>query len=364
MKKLKVKVIKIYLFDIAEEILLPKAEQILGPTKTDFGQIQIRRHTPKYMTYDVPPILLKQTKKMDIGNNPLGYDEKIKIFEFGVLSIMQYFDFEGTLKELNQFSIELENDLEQKKKVKQTANELLEKIIPATVHPGIHEKFIEEYMIFHIYQQEKSLTGKNFLEKNKKQIAQLLKFETQPLSKQAIYSSVNRTLSYYETDLVIVDFAASLIVDEAESSDSIDILEYAKVQLLELRFYDSLLDKKLESIYPELAHAGKPKNLEQALTDITKFKLWSVEIFEKVENALKPIGDLYLTKIYKFALEEFQMQKWEKSVEERMKYLDEIYGKLNDMRIAKQNTIYEILLVVLELIIVILILIEIIAFGK
>ena len=56
--------------------------------------------------------------------------------------------------------------------------------------------------------------------------------------------------SYHEDDLPIVQWDTAFVYDRSESASAIeDILEFANTQLLELRTYDTLLDRELDGIY-------------------------------------------------------------------------------------------------------------------
>ena len=74
------------------------------------------------------------------------------------------------------------------------------------------------------------------------------------LSKQEADESTGRYLSYYEHDLVVVDWDAALIMDEPQNFDeTLYIMELANLQLAELEAYDRILDDALERSYRDLS---------------------------------------------------------------------------------------------------------------
>src|SRR5205085_648447 len=84
-------------------------------------------------------------------------------------------------------------------------------------------------------------------------IARLLMGEVRPLSTQARTELLSRRFSYFDDDLAIVTWSAALVVESVpEDTDVQYVLEFANAQLLELRFYDSLLDKELPRTYQEI----------------------------------------------------------------------------------------------------------------
>lgn len=83
------------------------------------------------------------------------------------------------------------------------------------------------------------------------------------------------------------------------------------------------------------------------------------EVIEKVDNALKLFGDVYLVKVYNVASETFQLSQWKKSVNQKLSAIEDIYGKLND-RVHESRLInIELWLVILEILIVLLFVIDI-----
>ena len=51
--------------------------------------------------------------------------------------------------------------------------------------------------------------------------------------------------SYFEDDLVILNWDNALMIEPSGSMEIADILEFANAQLLELRYYDDVVDKEL-----------------------------------------------------------------------------------------------------------------------
>ena len=65
--------------------------------------------------------------------------------------------------------------------------------------------------------------------------------------------------SYFDDDLVVVDWNCAFVLEPSGSRDIPDILELASSQLLELRYYDELFDAELARVYRDLdcAHGRK-----------------------------------------------------------------------------------------------------------
>ena len=78
------------------------------------------------------------------------------------------------------------------------------------------------------------------------------------LSDQEADESTSRYLSYYDHDLVVVDWDAALIIDENRYIDEmVYLMELANLQLAELEAYDRLLDGVIDRSYRDLS-ASEP----------------------------------------------------------------------------------------------------------
>jgi hypothetical protein len=225
---------------------------------------------------------------------------------------------------------------------------LLAKLGNAMAKPRNPKEFSEKYIIFHSVVQASEFTASFFLAQHAKELAMLVSLESLPLSQQQTQHTIENHASYYSSDLALIDYNASVLFDSTEPKDLLEIIEFARVQLLELRFFDAALDKKLLEIYETLEKLERSKDFSKAMKELAQYKLWIGEVMEKVDNALKLIGDIYLVHVYSLAAKEFNLQQWEGMVHEKMHTIEEIYTKLNDRVEESRHTKLEILLVVLE----------------
>jgi hypothetical protein len=84
----------------------------------------------------------------------------------------------------------------------------------------------------------------------------LLLGESRPLSEEARRELLPHRFSYYADDLAILSWDNALIVDPSGADSDVEyILEFANAQLLELRYYDALLDAELPKLYDRIARA-------------------------------------------------------------------------------------------------------------
>ncbi len=107
------------------------------------------------------------------------------------------------------------------------------------------------------------------------------------------------TVRYLENDLTVVDWNAAVIYDR-DHEDTVRVLELLNVELLEARYIDETLDHNVK-VYANLVYkpATWPIPLRtpyrRVLRELTEWRIESTLLSERVTNALKLIGDLYLS---------------------------------------------------------------------
>ncbi len=330
-----------YCFDIANEIDLDKIETVFGK-KPESGEIILERLTPSYVQYKKPPILLRLGKR-SIGK--FKFELEAKLYRFGVVTVRLWMPIKCSIKNLYQLSSELANNSELEK----TARAELEKI-KKEIHPKLEthkmdvEEFFEDYIIFEINKFNRKVTPEELLEKYKMDIAHALRCEKGELSRRELLDAVKFYLSYYKDDIVFIDWNAALIFDEKHTYDVTDVLEYAVIELLELRTYDTVLDKVLDKAYSDLLKKTRfslsPHT--KTINYLTEVRLEISDVIEKVENSLKLVGDLYLAKVYTIASGRFYHDKWRKGVEKKLDTLESIYSTLSGRQWDRKLLLVEI----------------------
>ena len=183
-------------------------------------------------------------------------------------------------------------------------------------------------------------------------VAGLLFGEGRPLSGSARRELLSQRYSYFEDDLTILTWNAALVVEPVvEDTDVPYILEFANAQLVELRYYDTVLDRELPRLHGDIAAGRRYGRLLAALqsrvTDTT-------DVVERVENSLKVTEDVYLARIYAAALEIFRGPTWRRGIDRKVAIVREAYSMLNDESEGRRAEVLEltiILLIALEIVV-------------
>ncbi|MEM5798386.1 MAG: hypothetical protein QXG26_03225 [Candidatus Aenigmatarchaeota archaeon] len=308
-------------FDISDEIFINEIEKLLGK-KAETTMLVCRKLTPEYVQYKTPPLFIRLGKEK-IGKSDWSID--IKIYDFGDIIIRASTEIKGSTNEITKFFNQVEPEL--KKKIDAVLGKITEEIKNYIHKPPLKiARASTSYNIFFVHKFGKGLKPKELIERYGSEIAHLLRYETKGLSEQEIKDVLKMSLSYYAEDLTIIDFNSALVYDPRKSYDVPDVLEYAIIELTELRMYDDLLDKVIETAYDEL---GKKRFFGSGaiLNKLSQIRLDISEVIEKVENYIKLIDDSYLGKVYASASNRFYLEKWKISVKEKMELLESLYAK-------------------------------------
>jgi hypothetical protein len=201
---------------------------------------------------------------------------------------------------------------------------------------------------------EREVTAAELLEEAP--LAELLLGETSPvrLSEGEREDVVKHAFSYLENDLAVVDWNCAFLLEPSGVNDIPDLLELATAHLLELRYYDELLDRGLKWIYQEV---GKGRRFSGVFTRrhlrlqrrTAALLLELSEMIERVDNAVKIIGDFYLARLYQGAVRRFRLPAWEESVLRKQRLLAEVNGLLNDAADRRRGELLEITVILLIL---------------
>ncbi|MGB9707711.1 MAG: hypothetical protein ACPLXC_00015 [Candidatus Pacearchaeota archaeon] len=349
-------VMSYFCFDVGNEIRLEEIEKVLGK-KAEQILLTYERLTPEYVQYKTPPLFIRVGVEK-VNGKEWGIDAKI--YDFGVVTVRLWTGIEGTTVEITKSLNKAEQEI--KKKAFTILNKILGEIKAYIEKPLIDvEKTFSNYNIFFVQRFERAWKPQDIVKRFGDEIAHFLRYESKKLSEPEIRDIIKNPLSYYSDDLTIIDFNAALIYDPRKSYDVPDVLEYAIIELTELRVYDNFLDSVLETTYEEL---GKKKFFARGkiIDKLSQIKLEVSEVKEKVENFIKLIDDSYLGKIYVAASNKFYLEKWKSSVKEKLELLESLYSKSWDRLQTSRNIWLEAAIVALFILDIILILWEL--FGK
>jgi hypothetical protein len=156
-----------------------------------------------------------------------------------------------------------------------------------------------------------------------------------------------------------VHWNSALVVEPSGVEDIPDLLEFATAHLLELRYYDALLDTALHRIYDEIEAGGSPvanvftRRYRKLQRRVAALLLEISEMIERLENAVKIVGDFYLARLYQAAVRRFRLPAWQETVLRKQRLVAEVNDLIGDAADTSRAELLElaiILLIVFEIV--------------
>jgi hypothetical protein len=129
-------------------------------------------------------------------------------------------------------------------------------------------------------------------------------------------------------------------------------LEYANVELLEMRYLDQKLDRALDQAFESLSKPilSLPRllgNYGADLRRVAELQVDNAVLFEGVNNTLKLLGDQYLARVYRTANQRFHLKEWDESILRKLETLESIYEKISDQASNRRMEILEWVIIIL-----------------
>ena len=234
-----------------------------------------------------------------------------------------------------------------------TRDRLLLRIAPAIEQPMV-SPVTEDYTVFRVHRllsAEDAAFPPSDLQDG--EISRLLLGEPRPLTPSARTELLSPRLAYFEDDLTVLTWGSALVVEPvAEDTDIQYVLEFANAQLLELRWYDAVLDAEIPALQTRFRQARQGFHLlgrrySRLLEALQQRVADSVEMIERVENSLKVTDDVYLARVYAGALDEFRERTWRSGIERNIAIVRGTYDMLNAESLARRSEWLEIIIVLL-----------------
>jgi hypothetical protein len=344
------------IYDVGYSIDLERAAGILA-ARTPARVRPERREAEAIRIANLPITVALGPSRLTADGHAYDVELSARIFDFGVVSLRmrvavademewrEFVDFGnrigGRADALSIFDRELQR--------------LLAELAPAVERMGVAD-VTEDYTVYRVATLRdadgRPLAAGSLTDAD---VVPLLLGEERQLSEAARRELLPHRFSYYADDLAILTWDNALVIDPApeDETDVQYVLEFANAQLLELRFYDALLDAELPRMYDRVAEARggvrgfRNRRLRGLLGKMQQTVADSTEIVERVENSLKVTDDVYLARIYAAALEIFRGRVWRAGIDRKLSIIRETYAMLNDEAQAARSEALEIAIVVL-----------------
>lgn len=346
----------LFAYDVALTIDLDEAQRRVNAI-TQRVPLKRTHPAPTYFDYRPAPVRVPQVaESLTLGTYVTNPNVDIVLYDFGAVLVIYTIPLQGDFAGLLTLSDTLYDNAVLLADSRRRVEHLCSTISAAATRPEIAD-LVEDYVIFHIQAFSEACSVETLYPAYGEQIARILRAELQALSTFEVQDALSCRVSYGADDMTFIDWNAALVYDK-EGEDIRAVLEFANVELLEMRYLDQLLDDVLDQSYRTLpaprwwsfARAGGRRT---ELQRIARLQVDSALLFEGVNNALKLLGDQYLARIYRLASQRFHLAEWDASILRKLQTLESIYEKVSDQAASYRMEILEwiiILLIAFEII--------------
>lgn len=354
--RLRGEVVYLYAFDVAYELSREPIRELLGQPVAQFN-FDVSRRGPRNLLFHQPQMvrLPPQERRGPFGSVRVEF--AVKVLPVGALSISVRVPFDvERLEQLVDFHDLQFNNGSLHEEVRRLAEDLQRDLAPYILRPVEQMANEEAYTVFCLTSPVRDhegspLRAELWLEDNRREVASILTQESPAsLSRQEAVESTSRSLSYYEDDLVVIDWDAALLIDQPRDFDeTLHILELANVQLAELEAYDRLLDAGLDRSYRDLGSTPMRRRSD-VLRDLRELRIDMARFNDELSNITKFFGDWHLARVYEVVGARFHLADWHRAVADKLKTLNELHQMLKSDQANRWMMILEATIVLLFII--------------
>jgi hypothetical protein len=337
---MKGRVIYLYAFDVANEILTSEVREVFSQKPFPF-QIRMGSQMPRDVRIYAPLTIALKIETID-GRLLQPF---VKIFDIGVLSVSfeMAVDVPGVLNLVPYHATPA-----LARRAEALSVEVARSLRPMMVRPRDERGALEAYTVF-------CLTGipqasADWCLEQRRAVAALLNEEADEgkLSPPQVEETWTHALSYSHADLAVIDWDAALVVDDEEYFDDIlYVIELANLQLEEFRLLDDRLDRFFLAAYDDLERYSGFLGPRAQLKSLRSMRMDSMKMSEEVSNITKFVGDWHLARVYLACKERFHLSHWESSVDQKLQELDRLYSIANAEVAQRRSLVLELMVVAL-----------------
>lgn len=334
------------IYETQMEIDLTRLEREL-PGGHSASRSYFSRVRTKSIMMGSPPLLV------NLGSVPftmaglnVTFQAQARIFDIGSISICMAFDHtQATSQSVEDMALFFTGQKGLTEPFAYLLTTIREMLTSALGLLEIDSDFYEDYTIYWIRD----------LNQVKDPVALLMGEETS-FSGQMREQVLQNRLSYSEDDFALVTWDTALICDPKHPGDLLDLIEYANVQLLELRYYDALLSKHMENMYDDIEQAGyrhvysRLGRYRRITSTLLRFIADITQVTEKIDNFIKITEDIYYARVYQTTLRVLRTDQWRESVNRKLQVIHQSYILLsNEVNIHHSNILEWIIIILIAM---------------
>lgn len=351
-------VVYLYAFDVAYEMTRQPVQTLLGQPAAQFV-VDASKRSPRQLFFYRPQMVRLPPLERFGPRGPVRMERTVKLLPVGAISITVRVPFTvEKLEDLVSFhDLRFSDGCWLYDEVRDLAEQVRTELKAHYVRPTEQLTDEEAYTVFCINgpltdEAGRKVSAEDWMHRSRRQIASLLTEERDPrfLSNQEADESSARFFSYYENDVVVVDWDAALLVDEPRYFDEVlYIMELANLQLAELEAYDRILDGAVDRAYRDLASSRRWRGLQTSNTqrELREIRIDLARLSDELGNITKFFGDWHLARIYQGLAARFHLADWHTAIDQKLKTLDDLYRLIQSDQTNRWMLVLEAMIVLL-----------------
>ncbi|GAC1300971.1 MAG: hypothetical protein NVSMB19_08440 [Vulcanimicrobiaceae bacterium] len=331
-----------FVYDVADTIDLGRLAMV-GGEGVARAPLHLRREASSgFIEFETQPIVAR------LPTAPGQPTIRVKIFDYGVVSIRLTLAFAGAWSDFAAFTRRLRNDDGLPALAEATRVRIMGEIAGALDEP--HPPLLEDYFVFEVERFVEAVDGAALLGAYAGALARLVLCEERRIMPVEAAEAMRVNFAYFDDDLAIVQWDTAFVYDRRESANAtLDILEFANTQLVELRTYDKRLDAELDTIYaldPKRPTRRFGRRQAQDAADRLRYLIVDIaELTDRSSNALKIIGDAYYARLYRGAAGRLGLKDWQNQIDSKVATVDEMYRFFTDQAQAARSEFLEVVVI-------------------
>ena len=344
------------LFDVAYAIDLDQmAEAWRRAGGRPARRAQLSARAPRRVIWNAPPL------ELDLGEAELGIGAdrailaaRARVYAFGVVTlVLDWMQIDLAWGDLVDRLHALDQAVDGAPGIA-LWRQLLERVLKALPTPRQRPqapRIEEDYLIALIRRWRDPITSSELLQRV--DLAPLLSGERDALSEETRRELLRHRHSYFRDDLVALTWDRALIIEPRGDADALDMIEQANAQLLELRWYDAVLNEELPRMALLVEGTRRPfralvpwhvarlaRRLHAQIAEVN-------ELIEKVDGTLQLTGDTWLARVHASARDALGVPGMAKALERKLALMRETYRALYDEATSLRATVLEVTIVAL-----------------
>ena len=333
-----------FVFDVADTIDLARLASVAGEGVAR-APLQLRPEASSgFIEFETQPLVVR----MPAAAN--GMAARAKIFDYGVVSIRLTLPCSGPWSAFAALTRRLRTDEDITRAARATLDRVLAEIAPALDEP--HDPLVEDYFVFEVESFVTPVNSASLLGEFGDALSSLVLCEERRLTPVESVEALRINFAYFDDDLSIVQWDTAFVYDRRDAAAAtLDILEFANTQLVELRTYDKRLDAELDTIYaldPKRPTRRFGRREAQDAADRLRYLIVDIaELTDRSSNALKIIGDAYYARLYRGAAGRLGLKDWQKQIDSKVETVNEMYRFFTDQAQASRSEFLEIIVILL-----------------